>query len=228
MERVVWIPFPPPYSQEFMERTNTWVKERPEKNFRIIVYNPQRIALGAGLNPLLFNLINGSQIYLRGHGLSGDPHVTTNYDGRSLKLPITDSIDRLVAMGLQPNFRGTIKFYSCFSALKGKPQYIDDGQMIFDKDDPTNILKIKLKGGNFGPTGSPLAKLGANYFRQLGFQHCKYLGYKGPLSGAYVDSDHSPDGRTHKYCEEVTYDAFGAAHFAPKKDRLASDARKSF
>lgn len=228
MDRVVWIPFPPPYSHEFLERTNTWVRERPEKNFRVVVYNPRRTALGLPPTPMLQNLVKGSQIYLRGHGLSGDPNVTTSYNGAALKLPITESIDRLIEMGLPTDFRGTIKFYSCFSALAGKPKYVSGGTFVFDKKDPSDILKTKIKGGVFGPAGSPLAKVGANYFRSLGFQHCKYIGYKGPLTGAYVDSDHSSDGRTHKYCEEVTYDAFGTAHFSPNKDRRASDARKSF
>lgn len=228
MNRVVWIPFPPPYSHEFLERTNSWVRERPEKNFRIVVYNPARAAMGVGPCPQLLNLVKGSQIYLRGHGLSGDSHVTTSYNGTSVSLTIQESIDRLMEMGFSPQFRGTIKFYSCFSALSGKRKWIDGGTFIYDRNDPGNILKTRIKGGNYGAKGTALAKTGASYFRSLGFKHCKYLGYLGPLTGAYVDSDHSADGRTHKYCEEVSYDAFGQAHFQPNKDRRASDARRSF
>ncbi len=36
------------------------------------------------------------------------------------------------------------------------------------------------------------------------------------------------DKLNHKYCEEVTFDAFGTQHFEPLKNRRASAARKSF
>jgi hypothetical protein len=132
-------------------------------------------------------------------------------------------------MGLQDDYRGTFNFYSCFSALEGKPQWVfGTGQIVFDKKDPGNILKSKVKGGTFttGPV-TPLAKVGANYFRSLGFKRCRYVGYKGPLSGTYVDGG-DEDGLNHKYCEYVQFDAFGGHHFQPLKNRRAKDAKKSF
>ena len=226
MERVVWIPFEAPYSYEFFERTLSWIKERPQKNFRILTYDPNRPTHIA--HPALLNLVWGSQIYLRGHGLAGDAHVTTTYNNGKQKLHIHDSIDRLLDMGLPSTFRGTIKFYSCFSALTGVPKYLGGGTPVFDKKHPEDILKTKMKGGNYAPKGIPLAKVGANYFRSKGFNKCKFLGYKGPLTGAYVDSDNAKDNQMHKYCEEVKYDCYGTAHFQPTKSRRASDARASF
>lgn len=228
MHRIIWIPFAGQEATEFLERSNNWLQERPDKNFQIVTYNPQRNAMGLGSHPALLNLINGSQIYMRGHGLPGNPHVTTTVNGTSVRLHITESIDRLIEMGLSTNYRGTIKFYSCFSALKGKPKYQDGGTLVFDKNHPTDVLYTKIKGGTFS-TGPfhPLAKVGARYFRQLGFSHCKYLGYKGPLTGTYVDGG-DPDNLNHKYCEVVKFDAFGDHHFQPLKNRRASDARKSF
>lgn len=224
MHRIIWIPWERSEAYEFLERSENWLQERPDKNFQIVLYNPARASVGLGEHPALMNLVNGSQIYMRGHGQPGSSRITTNLaGGRAISMDITESIDRLLEMGLPGTYRGTIKFYSCFSAVKGKPKYLDGGQLKLHK----NPMKTTAKGGNWttGPF-HPLAKIGANYFRSLGFQHCKYLGYKGPLTGKYVDSDAT--GENHKYCERVTFDGLGQVHFDKNKDRRASDARKSF
>ncbi|MCI0700131.1 MAG: hypothetical protein L0241_03480 [Planctomycetia bacterium] len=162
MHRIIWIPFAA--SQEFVKKSNNWLAERPEKNFVVVVWNPKREELGLGAHPALLNLINGSQIYMRGHGLPGDPHVTTTNNDKTEKIHIHESIDRLIISGLPPTYRGTIKFYSCFSALKGVPKYIDGGEFVFDMKHPTDVMRTKIIGGNFttGPF-TPLAKVGASY-----------------------------------------------------------------
>ncbi len=161
MHRIIWIPFPDNEALEFLERSKNWVKERPDKNFQIVVYSPLRLALGEGRHPALTNLMNGSQIYMRGHGLPGDPHITTTANGKQVKIHISESIDRLVDMGLSTDYRGTIKFYSCFSAMKGVPKYTGGGTLTFDKKHPEDIMKTKIKGGTFtkGPF-PPLAEAG--------------------------------------------------------------------
>lgn len=227
MDRVIFIPFEQPMAYEFLERTNSWVQERPEKNFRVVIYNPQRAVLGMGANPQLMNLVKGSHIYLRGHGLPGDHHVVTNLQGGGTRrISIQESIDRLIEMGLDRNFRGTIKFYSCYSGVASKDKWQSGtGQLILNSDP----MKTKVKGGTFAPGAVALAKVGADYFRSLGFKHCKYVGYLGPLTGKYEDSDSSPDGAKHKYCEIVSFDALGDKHFLqPSKSIRASDARKKF
>jgi len=229
MDRVVFIPFPPPYSYEFMERTNSWVKERPEKNFRIVTYNPGRAALGVGRNPLLMNLLNGSSIYLRGHGLPGDPHVTTSLNGTVLKITIQESIDRLMEMGLGNDFRGTLKFYSCYSGLDQPKKWVSGtGTLVFSPDG--DLHNTKVKGGTFTPATKSLASVGASYFRSLKFKHCKYVGYLGPLTGKYEPSDSSPDGRNYKWCEVTAFDPLGDRYNvnSTAKTTRAKDAQKFF
>ncbi|HUZ65191.1 MAG TPA: hypothetical protein VMU82_15905 [Acetobacteraceae bacterium] len=227
MDRVIFIPFPPPYAHEFMERTNNWVQERPEKNFRIIVYNPQRAALGLGRSPLLMNLMNGSSIYLRGHGLPGDPHVTTSLNGAVVKITIQDSIDRLMEMGLRNDFRGTLKFYSCYSGLDQPKKWVSGtGTLVFTDD----VHKTKVKNGTFTAATKSLASVGASYFRSLKFKHCKYVGYLGPLTGKYEPSDSSPDGRNYKWCEVTTFDTLGDRYKVDPTMKVtrASEAQKFF
>ena len=225
MDRVVFIPFAQPYAAEFLERTNNWVAERPEKNFRIVVYNPERARLGvtAG-HPALKNLIKGSTIYIRGHGLPGATAVTTSLNGHHVSLPITDAIDRLLEMGLDNSFRGKIKFYSCYSGLAQPPKYQDGGQLYVKRGE------FHAQGGSWKAASQALAKTGASYFRQLGFKHCKYYGYLGPLTGKYEESDTVDPGNTHKFCEITTFNPLGDKVRVSTENKItrASEARKMF
>jgi len=238
MDRVVFIPFQQPYAHEFLERTNNWLLERPDKNFRVVVYNLMRSPLW-GPNPMLLNLIKGSSIYIRGHGMPGVAQLTTHYRNDDISITIQKAIDRLIEMGLERDFRGTIKFYSCYSGLDQPPK-LQHGTGTFSATKDGRIKgalrspdgQLQLERGTFSPATKSLASVGAAYFRSLGFLQCKYYGYRGPLTGKYEPSDSSPDGRNHKWCELTTFDWLGDMQSvnATVKGVRASDprARKSF
>ena len=118
MERVIFVPFNQNCQHEFRIRSENWQVAKPSKNFQIFIN--QRSP------PLLLNLHDGSQIYIRGHGLHGVPRFSPRTGSVARRathaaLPIVEVINRLIEMGLQPNYRGTIKFYSCFSGLDKPP-----------------------------------------------------------------------------------------------------------
>jgi hypothetical protein len=222
MERVVFIPFPMPHHQEFLSKTLNWVQERPNKNFRLLIYNPNYKRLGCGPHPRLQNLMNGSHIYIRGHGLPGKATITTS--GQILH--IMDAIDRIIEMGLSTDFRGTIKFYSCFSGLDQPRKYVKGGEYRLHN----NPMKTTVRGGEWEEKTDALARVGASYFRSWGFELCRYVGYLGPLTGKYEDSDSSPDGRNHKWCEITVFNPLGMRFNknATNKVTRAIDAQREF
>src|SRR5690348_11878228 len=123
MPRIIWIPWPEAEAEEFLERSTQW-NDVSGKGFQIITWSP-----GTSLD-LLETLMDG-KIYMRGHGTPGSPFVTTK--GKSLN--IRESIDRIIGMGLQPAFAGTIKFYSCYSAVDG---------VVKMRTQMVNVPKVKL------------------------------------------------------------------------------------
>lgn len=233
MDRVVFIPFDAASQREFVARTENWQQARASKDYKIVRYQ-------SGVqSPLLLNIIGGSQVYIRGHGLLGVPAIYTEdrKDGEDAQpgqqLPITTVIDRLIGMGLHPNFRGTIKFYSCFSGL-AKPQ----SAMPFTGTEwnPANSLIswatgiTFLVGAQWRPAADALAKIGANYFRSQGFAQCRFIGYKGPLKGEYdIEPDADGDSPDHKYCSVVTFDFRGVAVFSfADRSTRAKQAQQEF
>ena len=227
MIRVVFIPFDTNSQREFVDRTVNWQRARASKDYKIICYQT-----GVKI-PLLQNIIGGSQIYIRGHGLLGVPAIYTEErigeaDAQpAQQLQITVVIDRLIEMGLPTNFRGTIKFYSCFSGL-AKPK--SAVPMTGDTKKRWLTGKPYLANAQWRPAAEALAKIGANYFRSQGYTQCRFIGYKGPLKGEYdIDPDVDGDSTDHKYCSVVTFDYRGVANFSfSDRSTRAKDAQKEF
>lgn len=227
MYRVVFVPFPYPSCLEFLEKTKNWVEERPNKKFRPLVYDPGHIAEGWRPHPYLTkNLIDGSHIYIRGHGLPGSRFLTTYFNKNPVTVSIEVAIDRLLEMGLRPEFRGVIKFYSCNSGLDQPSKWLQGGEMKLDNDP----FKSTVIGGEWSRRTNALAYVGARYFREKGFWLNKYIGYLGPLTGKYENSDSSPDGRNHKWCEVQVFDGLGLPRDknSTEMSTRAIDAQKLF
>jgi hypothetical protein len=144
--RVIFIPWEK--SDEFDAKSEQWndANTKGDKLYLIVNYAP-----GVKDNAILTLLTAKSNVYVRGHGQIGGDKITA--DGRAL--PITEACQRLIDMGLNKNYQGTIKFFNCYSALRGP-------------------------GGK-----EPTAEQGADYFRSQGFISCKFQGYEGPLRSEY-------------------------------------------
>lgn len=233
MDRVVFIPFDLVSQREFVKRTENWQRARAGKDYKIVRYQ------SGAQSPLLLNIVGGSQVYIRGHGLLGVPAIYTEdrVGGEDAQpkqqIEITVVIERLIGMGLQPNFRGTIKFYSCFSGLN-KPASAKPftGVTYTPETSWWGWLTGKpyLSGAQWNPAADALAKIGANYFRSKGFFQCNFIGYKGPLKGEYdIEPDALGDSPDHKYCSVVTFDYRGVAVFSfADRSTRAKHAQKEF
>jgi hypothetical protein len=201
MARIIWIPWPEAEAGEFIERSEQWNEVSP-KSFTIITYK------AATKNAMLQSLERGS-IYMRGHGMPGNPSITT----RGKSLHISSSIDRLIEMGLDNDtFHGTIKFYSCYSAVDSVMKM--RSAMVTVPKLSIGRLKIGQKTvsrevdkGLFEGSRDCLARRGAAYFRSRGFTRCKFQGYPGPLSGKMeVKTDEElATGHYHKHCLEIDF-----------------------
>ncbi len=171
--RVIWIRWQEGSCDcDLFERSRQWQTARPEKNYQIVSWAPN------ATSGVLANVCTGENyIYLRGHGVPGDPTVNpTNTFNNPNGISIYESIDRMGQMGLKPGFRGMIKCYSCFSGLSGV-------------DRTRTIRTAGRKHGFFGervlkekkvqlprPEGTwdPLAQRGASYMRGIGFDFCSF------------------------------------------------------
>ncbi|MBT8336436.1 MAG: hypothetical protein KJO11_07525 [Gemmatimonadetes bacterium] len=198
--RIIWIPWTEAEAGEFIERSDQW-NEVSQKTFHIITYAP------GTTHDVLDGLKDGS-IYMRGHGMPGNPSVTT----RGKALHIHHSIERLIEMGLDVQFTGKIKFYSCYSA-------VDSVQKM--RDEYVQVPKLKLGPLEFGSKfatrtvdkgifeGSRdcLAKRGAAYFRGKGFTRCVFQGYPGPLSGKMElkTDEELATGHYRKHCLQIDF-----------------------
>ncbi len=202
MSRIIWIPWPAADAAEFLERSTQWQDAKQGvKTFTIITY-----AAGT-TNDILANLATGS-IYMRGHGMPGSPSVTT----RGQSLHIRASIDRLIEMGLKTTFAGTIKFYSCYSAVDS---------VVKMRTEMATVPKVKLGPLHFGSkvvsqqvdkgifegSRDSLAQRGAAYFRSQGFHLATFQGYPGPLSGFMEQKtdDELANGHFHKHCLQIDF-----------------------
>jgi hypothetical protein len=202
MSRIIWIPWPAEDAAEFLERSAQWQEAKKGiKTFTIITY-----AAGT-TNDVLADLGTGS-IYMRGHGMPGSPSVTT----RGKSLHITSSIDRLIAMGLKSTFAGTIKFYSCYSAVdsvvKMRPEAmtvpkLKVGPLHFG----SKTVVRDVDKGIFEGSRDCLARRGAAYFRSRGFDRATFQGYPGPLSGFMEQKTDAElaDGHFHKHCLQIDF-----------------------
>jgi hypothetical protein len=198
--RIIWIPWPEAEAGEFIERSDQW-NEVSAKTFTIITYDP------GTKHEALVGLRKGS-IYMRGHGMPGSPSVTT----RGQVLHISKSIDRLIEMGLEKEFGGTIKFYSCYSAVdsvvKMRPESkvvpkLKLGRLQFGQ----KVVTRDVDKGIFEGSRDCLARRGAAYFRSVGFHHCVYQGYPGPLSGKMEQKtdEELASGHYHKHCLQIDF-----------------------
>lgn len=228
MSHVIFIPWPMPQAQEFLEKSNQWndalTKDGATKQFTIVTYQPGTV------DPTLDSMADG-QVYMRGHGLPGSPFVTTH--GNSLH--IRDSIARLIQMGLKPGFRGKIKFYSCYSGLDGVQKMrtamvtepkLSIGPLRFG----SKVVTKDVDKGIFEGSYDSLSKRGAAIFRGRGFNGCSFFGYRGPLSSQMEarTEETLADGHAHKHCLIVTFDPTGTAVSGSGADsvgRRASAAR---
>lgn len=193
--RVIWIPWPEAEAGEFIERSDQW-NDVSKKHFTIITYDP------SSRNENLAALQTGS-IYMRGHGMPGNPSVTT----RGKALHIHESIDRLIGMGLDRHFGGAIKFYSCYSAVDSVKKMrsvstmepkLRIGPLHFGQ----RVVTREVDKGIFEGSRDCLAKRGAAYFRRQGFNRCVYQGYPGPLSGRMEQKteEELAEGHYRKHC----------------------------
>lgn len=198
--RIIWIPWQEAEAGEFIERSEQWQDVSP-KSFTIICYAPGTV------NETLRDLRKGS-IYMRGHGMPGNPCVTT----RSKSLHITDSIDRLIGMGLGKHFAGKIKFYSCYSAVDSvvKMRSVSTmepklriGKLRFG----SRVVTREVDKGIFEGSRECLARRGAAYFRSKGISQCVFQGYPGPLSGKMEQKtdEELATGHYHKHCLQIDF-----------------------
>lgn len=231
MAKVIFIPWPMPQAQEFLDKSNQWndalAHDGVAKRFTIVTYQP------GSTDATLDAMVDGD-IYLRGHGQPGSPFVTTH----GANLHIRDSIARLIGMGLKPGFRGKIKFYSCYSGLDGVQKM--RATMVTVPKVALGPLKFGTKSvvrdvdkGIFEGSYASLASRGAAIFRGHGFTHCTYFGYPGPLSSQMEarTEETLADGHAHKHCLVVTFDPTGTAvsgSDAASVGRRASAARLQF
>jgi hypothetical protein len=222
--RIIWIPWSGHDADEFVERSDQWNDVSP-KNFTIITYQPD------AASDVLQNLRKG-KIYMRGHGMPGSPFVTTH----GINLHIHSSIDRLIGMGLQPTFAGTIKFYSCYSAVDSVQKMRTD--MVQEPKFKLGKIRLGRKfvtkevdKSIFEGSRDCLARRGAAYFRSRLFHSCGFHGYEGPLSGKMEQKSDEElvSGHYHKHCLEIHFDEVGAAVSHPESaGRRASLARQDF
>ena len=120
------------------------------------------------LSIVLFSMLDG-QIYIRGHGLPGEPWISSGDKEDThdkAKLHANDVVSRLTASGLQTGFKGKIKCYNCHSA------------------------ETSLKSASF-------AQVFADAMWLAGYKQCTYWGYLGMLTSFYETRSNDP--RLHKY-----------------------------
>jgi hypothetical protein len=202
MSRIIWIPWPEAEAGEFIERSEQWQEaKRGVKDYTIITYAP-------GTTSDVLSTLTAGSLYMRGHGMPGSPSVTTA--GKSLH--IHSSIDRLIEMGLRNTFAGTIKFYSCYSAVDSVVKMrtvmetvpkVKVGALRFG----SKIVERQVDRGLFEGSRDCLARRGAAYFRSKGFSRATFQGYPGPLSGKMEQKteEELADGHYHKHCLKIDF-----------------------
>lgn len=117
---VVFIPWDTSEGAEWNTKTNNWNHARANK-FKIVNWSS-----GAAAHPDLVAVGNdpAGVVYIRGHGNPGLPYIMANHkpvghnNPLGLVLPITVACQRLIDSGLDKDFAGAIKFYSCHSGAK--------------------------------------------------------------------------------------------------------------
>lgn len=115
-------------------------------------------------------------------------------------------------MGLGKEFGGTIKFYSCYSAVDSvvkmrnvsarepKPQI---GRLKFG----SRVVTREVDKGIFEGSRDCLAQRGAAHFRSKGITQCVFQGYPGLLSGKMEQKtdEELANGHYHKHCLQIDF-----------------------
>jgi hypothetical protein len=226
--RVVFIPWTSAEDDEWTAKTQDWIDiNRDEKGKQIQMVHwdpanrPNHILVGLTTHP-------DAVIYIRGHGSSSSTRIGLRHTGRQgeieeEKLPIVDACQRLIDMGLDSAFCGTIKFYSCYSATKvvdvaGENKTIRSGNQFIEAGN-RDRRELGLAEKPLRPEIDPrdnrsLAKRGADYMRGKGFTNCFFYGYLGPLASTYGDdpsawvgpNEHKPSADVHRKSVAIAAD----------------------
>ncbi len=203
--RVVFIPWTAADDEEWTAKTQDWIdinRDEKGKQIQMIHWDPLNRP-----NHILVSLTNHADavVYVRGHGSPstlgiGLRHTGSNGEIEEEKLLIVDACQRLIDMGLDSAFCGTIKFYSCYSATKVVDPVGENATIrwqnqvaVAGNEDRRRLgLPEKPLRPEFDPHDNrSLAKRGADYMRGKGFTNCFFYGYLGPLESTYGDDPSS-------------------------------------
>jgi hypothetical protein len=129
-----------------------------QKNAKVIQhlgskgFNACQVWYDGKKNPHIQSLDVG-QLYIRGHGMAGDPTIEGGRRGE--RIDFTTVADRLISSGFKKAFSGEIHLYNCHSGESG------DGAVSTDKR-------------SFG-------QMFADHLYTRGFKSCKFYGYLGAV-----------------------------------------------
>lgn len=127
------------------------------------------------------------QLYVMGHGAAGYGSIHDVDGDNAVPLSALTVAERLIEMGLQPEFAGEIKCYSCHSAARSSW------------------------------SAPSFAEMFAAEMRNKGYRHCQYFGYNRYVIAAYGDLLGNGDTHRHwahamgKRDGKETYAAAGRA-----------------